>query len=336
MALSAKVKKSINIVSRLVIALISFWFIYDQVFISGNISAFIDALINEGFKTKFFILITIVILLMPLNWGVEAYKWMYLINLVERIHFTHALKSVFTGITVSLFTPNRVGEFFGRLLTLKNANPLKGALLTITGSMSQLIVTLVMGGLSTIIFLPTYFKPENYWHYIIYALIVAMVLATIILLVVMFLNFFAVSKIATKIVKPGWSKIRSYMRVMRRLKRELLLKVLLLSFFRYIVFSTQFYLLLLAFGLSIPWFSAFVLISMTYFTMAAIPTIALVDLGIRGSVSIYFLSMYFQNQPEAPALILSATTAVWIINLALPALIGMLYINRLNIIRRLS
>lgn len=336
MALSAKVKKSINIGSRFVIALISFWFIYEQVFISGNISAFIDALIVEGFNTKFFILITIVMLLMPLNWGVEAYKWMHLINIVERIHFAHALKSVFTGITVSLFTPNRVGEFFGRLLTLKNANPLKGALLTITGSMSQLIVTLVMGGLSTIIFIPTYFKPESSWHYIIYALIVAMILATIIIMVVMFLNFFAVSKIATKMVKPGWSKIRSYMRVMRRLKRELLLKVLLLSFLRYIVFSTQFYLLLLAFGLSIPWFPAFVLISMTYFTMAAIPTIALVDLGIRGSVSIYFLSMYFQNQPEAPASILSATTAVWIINLALPAIIGMLYINRLNIIRRLS
>lgn len=336
MALSAKVKKSINIGSRIVIALVSFWFIYEQVFISGNLSLFVDSLVNEGLNARFFTLISIVILLMPLNWGIEAYKWMHLINLVERVPFSHAIKSVFTGITVSLFTPNRVGEFFGRLLTLKHANPLKGALLTITGSMSQLIVTLVMGGLSTIIFLPTYYKAEHYWHYLIYILIVVLVLATIILLVIMFLNFFAVSKIASRIVKPGWSKIRSYMRVMRRLKRELLLKVLLLSFARYFIFSTQFYLLLLAFGLSIPWFHAFILISMTYFTMSAIPTIALVDLGIRGSVSIYFLSMYFNNQPGAPASILSATTAVWIVNLALPALIGMLYISRLNFIRRLS
>ncbi|MGE5316556.1 MAG: hypothetical protein ACM3ME_01075, partial [Chloroflexota bacterium] len=81
-------------------------------------------------------------------------------------------------------------------------------------------------------------------------------------------------------------------------------------------------------------FNAFILISMTYFTMTAIPTIALVDLGIRGSVSIYFLGLYFSGVAGASVSILAATTAVWIVNMALPAIIGLIFIYRINIIRK--
>jgi len=103
---------------------------------------------------------------------------------------------------------------------------------------------------------------------------------------------------------------------------------------RYFIFSTQFFLLLRAFDLDIPFFDAFTLISMTYFVMTAIPTVALVDIGIRGSVAIYFIGSYFPDNTLVATRILSATTLVWILNLALPALLGLLFINRLTVLRK--
>jgi len=121
--------------------------------------------------------------------------------------------------------------------------------------------------------------------------------------------------------------------VLQSVERSTLFKVLLLSLLRYVVFSTQFYLLLRAFALQIPYPTAFMLISVIYLVVTAIPTVALVDLGIRGSVSVYFLGLYFHNG-QAAFLILSASTLIWIVNLALPALAGILFIYRFTLLRQ--
>jgi len=70
-----------------------------------------------------------------------------------------------------------------------------------------------------------------------------------------------------------------------------------------------------------------------YLVMAAIPTITLTELGVRGSVSLYFIGLYFTNHNNDIA-ILSATTMVWIINLVIPALIGAVFVFRLKFFRK--
>lgn len=334
MAISAKLKKTINYALRIVIAAAALWFIYKQLTDADNWQSFKDTVTSRLNSTSFRFQVFIVLLLMPVNWGIESYKWRMLIAYVERITFKHAMLSVFTGITMSLFTPNRIGEFFARLLTLKKAPLMKGAFLTITGSISQLLTTLLFGMLALCIFIPSYYSLSETRNYLIWLLVCITCGFAGITMVMMYLRVPGIYRLTTVFVKPGWEKIRGYLRVIRRLKRRLLLKVLLLSISRYLVFSTQFFLMLLAFGLPIDWFNAFILISMTYFTMTAIPTIALVDLGIRGSVSIYFLGLYFSGVAGASVSILAATTAVWIVNMALPAIIGLIFIYRINIIRK--
>lgn len=334
MAISAKLNKTINYGIRIVVAVVALWFIYKQLSDAENFQAFIDSVTSRSGDNAFKVSLLVTLLLMPVNWGIEAYKWRLLIGYIERISFKHALESVFTGITMSLFTPNRIGEFFGRLLTLKKAPFLKGAFLTITGSISQLITTLLFGMLALCIFIPTYYPVNETRYFLIWMVACVVCLVAGIALVMLYLRVPGIYRLTAAFVKPGWEKIRGYLRVMRRLKRRLLFKVLVLSISRYLIFSTQFYLMVFAFGLEIDWFHAFVLISMTYFTMTAIPTIALVDLGIRGSVSIYFLGMYFKDIPGVSVSILAATTSVWIINLALPAIIGLLFIYRINLIRK--
>jgi len=336
MELSAKVKKSLNIGLRILVALVAFLFIYRQVFLSGDFIYFSQS-IAEKFRDVFFRAeILAVVIMMPLNWGLEAFKWQLLMEYIEKVKYPNAIRSVLTGISVSLFTPNRAGEFFGRVFTLKLNDPLKGVLLTIAGSISQLLATLIFGLLAMLVFIRSYTDFTESWFSYFYAGIVILALFVCVLMVMLFLRAPLLSAGVHSVIRPGWKRIHEYISVLQSVRRSTLLKVLLLSSSRYIVFSTQFYILLRAFGLDIPYPDAFILISMTYFVVTAIPTVALIDLGIRGSVAIFFISMYFTDKTLVAASILYATTLIWIINLAFPALLGLLFINRLTVIRKSS
>jgi len=87
----------------------------------------------------------LVFALMPINWGIESKKWQLLVHHVETFSFSRAFKSVLSGCSVTMLTPNRVGEYGGRILYVKPANRIKAISLTLVGSISQLLVTMVMG-----------------------------------------------------------------------------------------------------------------------------------------------------------------------------------------------
>jgi hypothetical protein len=86
-----------------------------------------------------------VVFLMILNWGIESKKWQLLVNHVQRFDFTRAFKSVLAGCGVTMLTPNRIGEFGGRILFVAEEHRIKAISLSLVGSLSQLLVTLVMG-----------------------------------------------------------------------------------------------------------------------------------------------------------------------------------------------
>ena len=67
----------------------------------------------------------LVIVLVFVNWGFEAKKWKLLITPIQKMSFFTAFKSVLTGVTLSLNTPNRIGEYGGRILYVKEGTGLK-------------------------------------------------------------------------------------------------------------------------------------------------------------------------------------------------------------------
>ena len=101
-----------------------------------------------------------------------------------------------------------------------------------------------------------------------------------------------------------------------------LLKVLSLSLLRYLIFSIQFYLLFLVYGCDFGFFPALLMISMTFFVMSIVPTFTIAELGVRGAVSAFF----FGKLTIDVLPVLNATFSLWLINLALPALIGAFFI----------
>ena len=95
-----------------------------------------------------------VILLMIVNWSFEAIKWKISVKDIQQVSFFKALKAVLSGVSFSVSTPNRVGEYLGRVLYMDDGNRLKTISITIVGSISQLIITLLMGAIGLIVLKP--------------------------------------------------------------------------------------------------------------------------------------------------------------------------------------
>ncbi len=334
----AKLRKIENLSIQLVILVVTYLFIYNQIFektdIPGIFRSLNDDFSKPGFKTEFLLLFGMMII----NWSIEAVKWKLLIGKIEKVGFFKSFQGVLTGISISSFTPNRIGEFFGRAFILRQASHVEGILITVLGSMSQLLVTLLTGSAALLIFLPWCLPEAVFSHGYLYFTILALILFLDILLLGLFFNVSFLSTLKEKILRNGLKKIRRFFRVFAFYNNRELAAVMLLSLLRYLIFSSQFYILLHLFDVPVPFFDALVLISLTYFIMAVIPTIALTELGIRGSVALYVFGLYLVRiYPDTTIFnlgVFSASTFLWLINLGIPALIGTVFVFRLQFFRK--
>ena len=83
--------------------------------------------------------------LMLLNWSIEARKFQVLLAGTEKMSWLRAAEATLTGVAFAMNTPNRIGEYGGRILYVHEGNRLKAISLTMIGSLSQLIVTMLLG-----------------------------------------------------------------------------------------------------------------------------------------------------------------------------------------------
>ncbi len=316
----------------------TYLFIYKQVFHNSKLPELIKTTRDDLAEPGFQLLLLIIILMMVLNWCLETYKWKYLIGKIEKVGFFKAFQAILTGVSISSFTPNRVGEFFGRVFILKEASHVEGILITMVGSVSQLLITVFAGSASLVILIPHLIPDAAYSHGYLYYGIISIVTALDLLLLALFFNLSFLSAMKERILKNRWGNRQHIFRVFAFYRNRELATVMLLSLARYIVFSTQFYLLLRLFSVSIPYPTAMMLISLVYFLMAIIPTIALTELGIRGSVALYFFGLYFghlhSTLPNLSLGVFAASTILWMINLGFPALIGTIFVFRLQFFRK--
>lgn len=265
----------------------------------------------------------LVIALTLVNWGLEAKKWQLLMKHLEPLKYFTALKGVLSGVTLSLNTPNRMGEYGGRVLYVKEGNRLKSVSLSIAGSVCQLTITVLMGCGGLIFLLTTAHTTEGtvmglsyYWIKVLLSL---SVLATLILLLFLF-RLSWIIRFFEKI--PGLIKYLKYVMVLDEFTPKLLLRLLLLSFLRYLVFVIQYICLLQVLKVEVTLEQGFWLISILYLVLAIVPSFAIADLGIRGKFSTELLSLYSANMVG----ILGTTFGIWFVNLFIPALAGSYFI----------
>ena len=336
MKLMPKLNKTTNILIRIAIVAAVYLFIYYEVFYKRDINIMVDLLDKMMEDRNFLTLSVCASIIMPLNLFLEAKKWQFLVSRSEHVSMFTAMKAVFTGLSVSIFTPNRVGEFFGRIFFLKKTPPIEGIFMTVIGSISQLLVTIVVGSISLAFFLPAYYAPSDFSsELLMYALTVLGILANIIFLGLYF-NISFITALSKRAFKPGWKHWNHYIEIFSAYKTSELLRVFGLSLLRYLVFSTQFFLFLRAFDVPLPLGEAMMLIPVIYLVTTSIPTIALSELGVRGSVSVFFIGVFmagdFMGVHDLQLRVFAASTGIWLINIAIPALIGTFFVYHLRFI----
>ncbi len=284
-------------------------------------------MLKEGWKEPLFAL---VVLMMLLNWGVEARKWQVLMKPLERMSFIRAFKSVLAGCSVTFITPNRVGEFGGRILFVHEGHRARAIPLTILGSMSQLLITLVMGigGLLLLRLYPFQIDLDlSTTHWLVEDILLGLSVG---LAVMIALSYLYIDTLVDKIQRFNWLKpIVKYITVLHSFSRKQLLRILVLSFFRYLVFILQYVWLLQVAGVDVEFWTSFWVISVFYLLMAMAPTIGFIELPVRAVASVELFAPYSENVLGIQA----AALGIWIINLVIPAIIGSLLVFGIKILK---
>ena len=246
-----------------------------------------------------------------LNWAIETLKWQFLLKRFARISFPRAFLAILSGNSISLWTPNRVGEYLGRVVFLDPGIRIKSIFATLAGSISQLIITLIMGALGFVYYEKTSHVPQLIqW---------TAGFAGLIFIGLLLFFYFNIGVVRSWLPARKWAKsLRKYLLIYKQYKTKDLETVLLFSLARYLVFSIQFFVLLIFFSVHMPFLQSLMLIFMMYMIQTVSPTSGVTELLVRGSTSIFLFQGFTSNMTG----VLSASYGIWIMNLLVPSLIG--------------
>jgi Lysylphosphatidylglycerol synthase TM region len=271
------------------------------------------------------------IVLMLLNWGFEAKKWQLSNKLLQRVSFVRAYKAVLTGISIASFTPNRMGEYLGRMLYIDEGKRMRSVALTIVGSIAQLLVTLICGIIGIFYLQSVLSETGSTGHLLLQATLRILLVGILLLLVGLLICYFRLDWLVSlaKRIDPT-DQYMTFVKVLKEVPTPVLLQILCLSFVRYLVFMIQYYLLFSVFGLHLSGMQLFGGISVMFLIMAVVPTFTfLTDLGLRWESGIQIMALFSSNLVG----IFAASFGIWLINLIIPALIGSLLILGIKIFR---
>lgn len=268
-----------------------------------------------------------IVLLMWVNWSLEALKWKLSVKPVQVVSFNKALQAILSGVSFSVSTPNRIGEYLGRVLYMNEGNRLKTISITIVGSISQLIITLLAGLIGLVLLrqeiLDRQLMSAIWMNVVVYGVLTV--------LTGLLLFYFRLSWLIRWLDRiPGMKRFAYLVEALEDFHPAMLLRLLLLSLLRFGVFILQYWLCFQLFDVQLSGSQTLWTISVAFLVMAVIPTIAIAELAQRGKVVIAITGIYSANELGMTF----ATAGIWFINLIVPAIIGSLLILRMRKIIR--
>jgi uncharacterized membrane protein YbhN (UPF0104 family) len=256
------------------------------------------------------------ILLVPINWGLEFWKWLYTVKTMDaNVHTSQVTQSLLAGISTGFVTPNRLGNFIGRMLYFKGRKSALLILGTLYGNLAQFIASLIFGVVGFILVGSIVFDIDKESHFSSWLLFVGV-----------FSVFLFAFYPLLPIERLKWFK--RYLNVLAKFRlkaKKIALPLLFLSLIRYLVFVLQFSLLLIAFGANYSHELIYGLY-LHYLIVTLTPTLIFGKLIVRETVGLFVLSSFVFN----PAIIIAASLFLWLINLGIPALVGLYFLVKVK------
>jgi hypothetical protein len=241
------------------------------------------------------------ILLMPLNWILEYAKWIVILKR-NSIPQTNAKMSFASGVLSEFLIPGIPSNFIGRIFYFEKENRFKLSAWIQLANLTQFFITLVFG-IFSMFFLNLSLNSNSIYYILILALI----------------GFFVFCFYKLKVISLP-NDIRNYAFVQHDLIAMVYL--LLISLFRFLVFSTQFGLILHSFSIPLD-FQLFTYIWISYLFVSFSPSLFLGNIVIRESITVSVFEM--ANYPILP--VLYATFFIWLANNFLPVCLAWCYVT---------
>ena len=322
-----KLNQIINPSLKLLLFLGLVWILYRQ--LGGNFDFFLELKSRfSGGHVGTFGLLLLVIALLPFNLMFESEKWLILVRQFQDHDRIKAWMGILTGSTAGLITPGRLGEYLGRLMFIDPIHNWKGAWANFICGLSQNLVNLLFGLPGLSIYLVSTINPG----YTETGLLFGFSLVSGLGLLYLYYNLHWL--IHLKKVLPAWSFLRALkksLEVFVSFRKPILHRVLFFSILRYLVFVTQYFLMLLFWGVESQ---VMILagISVIYMIQTLIPLPPVFGLFARSELALLLLQPYCSN----PLILVSATLSLWLINLLIPSLSGWFLLSRVNILKTLG
>ncbi|QHJ06894.1 lysylphosphatidylglycerol synthase transmembrane domain-containing protein [Hymenobacter busanensis] len=309
------------VAGKLLVTALTLWLLYRSVVADAETAGAWRGLLSSARRGP----VLLALALVPVNWGVEAWKWWRLAQYLEPVSFGRSFRAVLVGLTLGFVTPNRVGDYAGRILEMKNRRPeALGAIFL--GRYCQLLITILGGSVGLLYFAAREFGAD--YPATIVGLGLTAVLGNALALLPLYRN--RVLLAAATQWRP-LHRLRRYVAAMPDYPPRVLSGVLALSGLRYAVFSAQFGLLLLAYGTTPPAGPAAAAIAGTMLFKSLVPSLnALTDVGARELSATYLFGLL--GVPALP--VLSASLSLWVLNIALPSAAGLGFVLQLNVFRK--
>lgn len=285
-----------------------------------------DEMVAEmrSFDISNIILLTAVLLLMPANILCEADRWRKILRPLHEISLSEALSGVLVGLGGALSTPNRIGDIPMRALLLPADVRNRSIILGFTGAFAMNAVV-AMTGIAAI---PLYIALYGSSRIITPQYITIAVIISILLIVFLFAMPSLALKISSMVkTKEGngiSDKLVKGLHTLSLFSRRQMLSIIIITLLRYIVFASQYYLILLVFNAGITLANAIATIPIIYLLSTITPMISATESITRSGYALLLFAPFGIQAPE----ILFATLALWIINNAIPTLAGIAVYKR--------
>ncbi|MCI4669698.1 MAG: flippase-like domain-containing protein [Bacteroidia bacterium] len=277
--------------------------------------------LDWSFSLKESLLIGIAILLLPFNLGLEAFKWQILQRSIDsKFSFSLSIKGVLMGACLALFTPNRLGDYMGRLMVIKKDQRWESGSFILVNRLSQMLITLFLGIVAwQLAYQIKIIDLSLAWTHFINLISISsfLVLAA----------FFIFKKYLYRLCVqffPDFRIIGKILSSLQSIHNKQLLQVCGLALMRYMVFSAQYILLLYALGAEGSIEKMTLLVLLVFLIKSLAPLASLAELGIREAVAVMvggWLGM-------SGILATTGAFSLYLVNLVLPAAIGLILIYR--------
>lgn len=317
--MTGSAKKWISWIIKAVLVTLTFVFVYRRLTNSEGLKHFTD-IITQVNRTWAILAVSLIVVLMVFNYLLEAMKWRYLTHKWAPITMWQSIESIFCGLSLAIFTPNRWGEFGGRVMFLPPRRRVHGVFAMAVGTFGQLVVTCVAGTAALLWFI-YYFLHINQWVYI------AMLTTGVGFMVLMLIFYFNVRWVVFLLNSiPFLKKYHRFFDVMKRYRFKELLHVMGYCVARFATYSFQYYIIMHLLVPEIAMYKILLLTFVFFFIQSVLPTIDIVDIGVRSATA----DKLFEYVTHQHIAVMAAVALIWFTNLIVPAILGSVFVFKLK------